>query len=80
MIKYEKASCCGSILEKDGLCDCETLYVSQYEKCPECGCNTYAYNDPGRDPSMETRCTNSDCKYRYTQFLDWEDIKELSGN
>lgn len=78
MIKYEKAFCCGSSLEESGLCECETLYVSEYEKCPECGCNTYTYNDPGRDPSMSTKCTNSECEYIDTEFLSWEDIKKYN--
>ena len=76
MIKYKKAYCCGSSLEQEGLCDCETLYVSKYDKCPECGCMTYCYNDPGMDSSMAQMCTNSECNYIDTQFLSWEDIKE----
>lgn len=78
MIKFEKASCCGTILNKKGLCECETFYVLE-DKCPECGCNTYCYNDPAQDSSMSEMCTNSDCDYLTTQFLSWEEIKDFNN-
>lgn len=80
MIEFVKATCCGSILDKDGLCECERLYVSKYDKCPECGCNTCSYNNPGQDPSISINCTNINCGYIDTQFLSLEDIKEFNNN
>lgn len=76
MIKYEKANCCGSLLDKEGVCECETFFVED-SKCPECGCNTYCYNDPGLDISMSSMCTNSECDFLDTQFLSWEEIKKI---
>lgn len=74
-MNYKKSFCCETELNKEGLCKCETLHVSKYTLCPECGSYTYSYNDPGRDPSFATHCTNKDCKYIDSDFLSWDDIK-----
>ena len=78
MIKYEKAFCCGTVLDKAGVCECETLFISEAKKCPECGCNTYSYNDPANDSTISEYCTNSECEYTENQYIDWEDIKKFS--
>ena len=80
MIKYVKSSCCDTVLDREGLCECETMYVSIHSKCPECGSHTYCYNDPGMDSSMSDWCTNADCNFTQNQFLSWEEIKEFNYN
>lgn len=76
MANFRISSCCNTVLEKEGLCKCETLFVSDLDKCPECGCNTVSYNDPGMDSAMSEWCTNKDCEYTSNQFMSWEEIKE----
>ena len=36
MINYSTCLHCGDVLDKAGVCSCETLFVEE-RKCPECG-------------------------------------------
>lgn len=76
MINYSTCLHCGDVLDKAGICSCETLFVEE-RKCPECGELIYCYNDPSEDSMMSEYCVNADCKYTANQFMSWEEIKEL---
>ena len=77
-MQYNKCYNCGDILNKTGLCSCETFYVDKQSSCPECGSYTFEYNDPSQDSTLGTYCTNRDCDYVSNQFMDWEDIKQYA--
>ena len=71
---------CGDILTVTTItgeytCGCER-YVIESHKCPECGCDVFAYNDPALDTTLGCYCSNKDCNYTENQYCDWRFIKE----
>lgn len=43
MKNYKTCEVCGDALDKFNYCSCESVYVSDYDVCPDCGEYTFNY-------------------------------------
>lgn len=64
---------CGGLMDNN-YCPCCEIVIAGV--CPECEHLTWEYDDPRKDSSMGTYCSNSECTYTYNQYMTWEEIKE----
>lgn len=64
---------CGGLMDDNYCPYCEIVIDGI---CPECEHPTWQHDDPSKDYTIGTYCSNDKCDFTYNQFMTWEEIKE----